>query len=191
MNKSKIQKSLENSKEKNITQERLKEVLNYDPKTGIFMWRVGHNRIKAGNIAGTLHVDGYIQIRIDGKLYMAHRLAFLFMDGYFPEFDVDHKNRVRNDNRWVNLRHVSRSCNLRNCSLSKANKCGVTGVKPNENSTSYKVYITIMGKRLHLGCFNTLVEAARTRWEAEIKYGFPNCNTTSSAYLFLKDNDFS
>jgi len=88
-----------------ITQERLKEVLNYNPETGVFMWMVAPNRrIPINSEAGVLDKEkGYIAIRIDGVKYLAHRLAILYTDGYWPENTVDHGNRVRSDNRRINL----------------------------------------------------------------------------------------
>ena len=113
-------------------------------------------------------------------------LAFLYMEGYFPENFVDHKNRIRDDNRWKNLRHVSHLCNMRNQSVAKNNVSGVTGVIWNSQRKRWRGSITIMNKNEFLGHFMTMKEAVRARWDAEVKYGFPNCNTTSSAYVFLQ-----
>jgi hypothetical protein len=96
-----------------LTQERLKEVLRYDPNTGIFVNLQSRGNKKAGSIAGTRDKDGYIVIRIDRLPYRAHRLAFLYMEGYMP-VEVDHDNRVRDDNRWDNLFDASRQENMRN-----------------------------------------------------------------------------
>ena len=82
-----------------LTQERLKELLHYDPETGYFTWKISpNNAVKVGSVAGT-SMNNYIRIIIDHKAYLAHRLAFLYMEGYFPEHEVDHINRIRDDNR--------------------------------------------------------------------------------------------
>jgi len=95
-----------------LTQEKLKELLAYDSETGLFKWcvRVG-KRIHVGSIAGHLdEISGYIRITVQGKIYQAHRLAWLYVHGYFPETDVGHINKVRHDNRIENLREASRQC---------------------------------------------------------------------------------
>jgi hypothetical protein len=127
-----------------------------------------------------------IRITISGKRYYASRLAFLWMKGYLPEHDVDHKNRRPSDNRWKNLRHVTHQCNNRNQSIRKDNKSGITGVCLDKTGNKWNSYIKINMKMKYLGCFDSKEKAAMARWNAEVKYDFPNCNTTSSAYQFLQ-----
>jgi len=93
-------------------------LLTYDPYTGLFTWLVDaySNKVK-GKIAGSIK-EGYINISIDRKLYRAHRLAWLYVNGVFPS-EIDHINRVKSDNRICNLREVSRSENCQNRSTSK------------------------------------------------------------------------
>jgi len=122
---------------------------------------------------------------IDGVSYKAHRLAFLYVDGYTPENDVDHINRNKDDNRWLNLRHVSRSCNMRNRSLLSNNTSGVNGVHWRGSRNRYIASIRVNKKLFHLGSFYDLSGAVFARWKGEVKYDFPNCNTTSSAYEYL------
>ena len=116
---------------KKLTQKRLKELLHYDPETGIFTrikkvrGGLGENPNEAGSIK-TKH--DYRIIGIDNKSYKASRLAFLYMEGYFPENIVDHKNRIKSDDRYKNLRQVTQQCNVKNCSIRKNNKSGVSGV---------------------------------------------------------------
>lgn len=170
-----------------LTQLRLKELLYYNPDTGIFTWiKKRNNFVKKGSRAGAIHSYGYIVIRIDKKEYKAHRLAFLYMEGYFPENDVDHINRERADNRWGNLREVSRSCNIRNSKILHANKSGITGVCWHRRDKKWYAYIRGSDKISHLGTFKNKLDAAYARWEAEKKYGYPNCNTTSSAYQYTQ-----
>ena len=89
-----------------LTQERLKELMYYDPETGIFTWKVKRARnASAANIAGTKDKDGYIIIHIDKKAHKSHRLAWLYMEGYLPYgIDIDHKDQDKQNNKWDNLR---------------------------------------------------------------------------------------
>ena len=112
-----------------LTQERLKEVLNYDPETGVFVWVVKPSKsIKIGNVAGSDHTTGYRHIAINRKIIKSHRLAWLYMTGAFPPDQIDHINRIRNDNRFVNLRAVTRSENQHNSGKRKNNTAGYKGV---------------------------------------------------------------
>jgi hypothetical protein len=98
-----------------LTQERLKELLHYDPETGIFTnltQRGGH--AKKGAVAGTKNSIGYVCIRIDYDQYRAHRLAWLYVYGEFPEKFIDHMNEIRDDNRIINLRLATHQENLHN-----------------------------------------------------------------------------
>ena len=93
----------------------LHRLLHYNPETGVFTWRVNRSRLaKAGSVAGTINSQGYVSIMVNRKLYLAHRLAFLYMTGSFPVDQVDHINRLRADNRWINLRPCNNSQNHRN-----------------------------------------------------------------------------
>ena len=170
-----------------MTQKELKELLQYNIGTGIFTWKIRKRRYREpGNIAGTTSVNGYWVIRINNKLYYAHRLAFLYMEGYFPEHQVDHINRIKDDNRWCNLREVSRQCNSKNCGPSSKNTSGVVGVIWLKRDDKWCSRLAINKKQIHLGQYKNKDNAVKARWEAEKKYGWPNCNTTSSAYLYLK-----
>lgn len=170
-----------------LTQARLKEILSYDPETGVFTWlKTICNRAKKGDIAGT-YGNGYRYIKIDYKQCKASRLAWLYMKGYMPEHEVDHKDRVPSNDKWENLRHVSHQCNMRNRSISKNNTSGVIGISWIRERKKWFANIMISGKTIGLGRFKLKINAARARWQAEAKYGFPDCNTTSSAYLYLQE----
>jgi len=103
-----------------ISAETVRELLGYDPKTGELRWRyrpaasVQWNGKHAGKIAGCLRPDGYVGVRVNRRLYQAHRLVWLHVYGALPEADIDHINGIRNDNRLTNLRAVSRSVNQQN-----------------------------------------------------------------------------
>lgn len=108
--------------------ENIREILNYDPSTGIFTWLDDRRkRVLIGDVAGLKDKQGYIRIKIESQEYRAHRLAFLFMTGEIPEY-VDHINRLKDDNRWENLRACTFSQNMCNRGIKSNNKTGVLGV---------------------------------------------------------------
>jgi len=173
-----------------LTQERLKEILNYNSDTGIFTWRYYRQGIKRNRVAGSIDNakgNGYRRIKTNETSYTCSRLAFLYMEGYFPEHEVDHINRIRHDDRWCNLRHVTKQCNMRNCSVSKNNNSSITGVIWYKDRSKWGAQIRHNYKNSHLGFYEEKKDAARARWEAEKEYGWPECNTTSSAFLYLKE----
>jgi len=171
-----------------ISQKRLKKVLKYNKITGLFTWKYQTNpSIKIGSVAGSKMTQGYITIRIDTIAHLAHRLAFLYVDGYLPENEVDHIDRVKDNNAWSNLREVSKSCNMRNKPLHKNNKSGVNGVNMYKKYGKWEAQIGKDGKIIRLCRYYDLADAVRARWEAEKIYGYPNCNTISTAYLYLKE----
>lgn len=156
-----------------LTQDLLNQLLDYDPDTGVFRWKVARGRgVKAGDVAGSLRPDGYLQITLLWNRYLAHRLAWFYMKAEYPRHQIDHINRIRNDNRLTNLRTHTPQENQRNRSLSKNNKSGVNGVRWRYGKQKWCADIKINRKPIHLGYFNDLQEAARVRKEAELKYGF-------------------
>lgn len=102
----------------------LKEILNYNPETGIFTWKSRRPRIRVGQIAGSKNNERYVNIKIDGILYKAHRLAWLYMTGEWPKDQIDHINGIRDDNRFCNLREVTNASNQWNKTHNKNNKAG-------------------------------------------------------------------
>jgi hypothetical protein len=154
-----------------LTRERLLEVLEYNPDTGIFIWKISPSKkIRAGTIAGSVTVLGYVDIGIDYYSYFAHRLAFLYMEGRWPDPDPDHKNRIRHDNRWENLREASSSQNKMNRPYN--NKTGYKGVKfiKRASKKPYSARIKIGDSRIFLGCFETAEEAFAAYSSAANKY---------------------
>ena len=168
-----------------LTQERVKELLDYDPNTGLFRWKVPRGRCKVGDIAGTIRGDGYRNIMIDYKQYLASRLAWLYMEGHFPEYECDHENRVKDDNKWDNIRHVSRQCNNRNRGRLKNNTSGVTGIHWSQQRGHWIAQIMISGKTKFLGHFKDFTGAVKARWEAEVECDWPGCNDHTDAYCYL------
>jgi len=169
-----------------ITQERLKEVLDYNPETGIFTWnKTLPNGISAGAKAGGVDSHGYIQIKVCGVAYLASRLAILYTDGYWPENTVDHGNRVRTDNRRINLREASHRCQARNRSTSIGNVCGVKGIRWRVDRGRWEARIAINRCHEHLGYYDNLLDAAYARYAAEQCLGFQDCDTNSSAKKYI------
>lgn len=153
-----------------ITQSALKELLHYCPETGIFRWRVSLGTAKAGSVAGYLDGNGYQQIGIQGKPYLAHRLAWLYEFGEFPPNDLDHKNRVRSDNRICNLRPATKAENNQNCSMRRDNTSGHVGVYWYKRDKKWRAKIQINRKTTQLGRFTNLEDAIAARKAAELKY---------------------
>jgi hypothetical protein len=143
------------------TQERLKKLLSYDPETGEFTRLLALcNKVKIGEAAGGKHHSGYVHIRVDGHKYMAHRLAFLYMKGEFPKGDCDHINGARDDNRWINLRDVTRSENRQNLGgAPSSNKSGLLGVKKIKGYDRWVARIQLNKHSYFLGCYQTPEEA--------------------------------
>lgn len=112
-----------------LTAERLRELLHYDPDTGVFTRLVatgGRYRADVGDVAGTDSDQGYILISVESYQYRAHRLAWLYMTGGWPQHEVDHRDAIRSNNRWGNLRDVTPKVNQQN--LRKAQKNSKTGL---------------------------------------------------------------
>jgi len=134
--------------------ERVIELLNYDPETGLFTRRSGSGRWPAGEVAGSL-CHGYIVIRIDGKSHQAHRLAFLVVHGFIPS-EIDHINLVRSDNRISNLRPATTQQNSRNTGKYSNNTSGFKGVYWDKSNGKWQAQAQdANGKRKTLGRFPT------------------------------------
>jgi hypothetical protein len=153
-----------------ITAARVRELLDYDPDTGVMRWRVPRGRAPAGAIAG-FNEKGYRGIRVDSVQTYIHRLVFLHVHGYEPKI-VDHLNGDRSDNRLANLRDVTQSINLRNRRVSSANKSGITGVFWCTDKGRWAARIKVNRRTTHLGYFTDIQDAAAARKRAERELGF-------------------
>lgn len=146
-----------------LTQERLKELLHYNPETGIFIRRVRvSSKAPAGAVAG--YVDpshGYVSIGVDGREYYGHRLAFLYMTGEWPKKQADHKNTNRSDNRWDNLREATQAQNKTNLKLRSNNTSGYKGVTWDAKLSKWKAQIGYGGKHIYLGVFSDKEDAKK------------------------------
>jgi len=144
-----------------LTQEKLKEQLHYNNKTGIFTRLISNcNRVKIGDVAGDLNETGYVHIMVLGKTYKAHRLAWFYVYGEFPNknIDIEHKDTIRNHNWIDNLRTSTRSENKFNVGKNKNNKCGQKGCR--FHNGKYEVEGMLKGKKIYLGRFDTLEQAS-------------------------------
>lgn len=141
--------------ESNLTAERLRELLSYDPETGVFMWRQAGRKRVIGRTAGSLDGSGYRLIRLDGTLYRANRLAWLHTHGCWPDGHVDHINGVTGDDRLANLRDVTRSVNAQN--MRRANSKSTTGLLGVSvvKGRYYTARIGVEGRPRHIGTFST------------------------------------
>jgi hypothetical protein len=154
-----------------LTQEKLHELFSYNQETGAFSWRVKKSRnVKVGVPINSNNGKGYKTVKIDGKTYLVHRLVWMYVYGKFPENDIDHKNRIRSDNRLVNLREASRSDNCQNISIPSHNKSGHIGVSWIKNHKSWTVYIKVERKNKWLGYYKNLDAAIAARKQGEKKY---------------------
>ena len=160
-----------------ITQSRLREVLDYNPDTGIFRWKVRLSpHCSIGKKAGRINANGYHMLWVDKKSYLSHRLAWLYETGSFPEDEIDHINRNRADNRFTNLRAVHRILNMQNKKLYTKNAYGVAGVKYESRwRGAWEARIKANGTSIFLGSFEHFFDAICARKSAEREYGFhPN-----------------
>jgi hypothetical protein len=145
-----------------ITQEQLKQILSYDPETGDWMWLAGR---REGFVAGSTTIEGYRYINIGGKKYRASRLAYLYMTGKWPEHEVDHKNRIRNDERWVNLREATHQ---QNC-INRKSKTHSLPRGVNKRGVLFEASCKIKGKRHYLGLYSTPERAHEAYKEFRMK----------------------
>lgn len=148
--------------------DRLKELYHCNPITGIFIHKKTSRQSKRGVIAGGLTSDGYITVGIDGIGYRAHRLIWYYVHGTWPP-EIDHKNRVKTDNRIDNLRIATTSQNQMNSDRTGSKKSKLPrGVHVHRGR--YQSVITVDGKMKHLGCFYSIKEAALAYEEAARKH---------------------
>lgn len=151
-----------------LTVARLREVLHYDPDTGAFTWKLKTALgIQVGSEAGTLNNRGYRIVRLNGKGYSAHRLAWLYVNGVWPENQIDHINRTRNDNRIANLREASCAENLQNTVARSTNTSGHKGIHWLKQRQRWVAHITHQYSQIYLGLFADINDAVAARKKAE------------------------
>ena len=158
-----------------LTHQRLREVLDYDPETGLFTWKARPNLTPfnarwAGKVVGYLGAGGYRVINIDARKYRAGRLAWLYMHGVWPRFGIDHRNCIPDDDRIDNLRPANQSENNANSRRRRDNKSGVKGVSWCSATKKWRASIQVAGKSINLGRYARLVEAIAVRRDASIEH---------------------
>jgi hypothetical protein len=158
-----------------ISQERVRALFCYDPFTGILTRRVSVSQnAKAGDMAGSLTARGYRSVRVDGRQYLEHRIAWLYMTGAWPDY-IDHMNGIKNDNRLINLRNCSIAVNTQNQRMpKKKNKSGYLGVSFHKAWRKWRAQIRINGSKVSLGGFDTPQLASIAYIEAKRKF-HPGC----------------
>lgn len=168
-----------------ITQEYVKEVLDYNTATGIFVWKkrdITHFKTKraftnwnnryAGEVAGTKKPDsGYVIISINKQMFRAHRLAWLYVYGENPKNQIDHINGVRDDNRLENLRDTQQGENHKNKRLLCSNKTGYHGITIHKNGR-YRVHAWKQNVQQHLGYYKNIEDAVDARKKFELENGY-------------------
>lgn len=143
-----------------LTQARVRELFTYDAETGVLRWRVRKAyRVRVGDRAGYLSREGYWCVTIDNGTHKVHRVIWLYVHGAFTKCDIDHINRDRSDNRLCNLREASFAENRRNVGAYATNKAGHKGVVRRPNGR-WQAYINADCRRVHLGTFDTVDQAA-------------------------------
>ncbi len=172
-----------------LTQELVKELLDYNSATGDLTWKIAlSNRIKVGDIAGCLSGRGYLRVRINHKLYLAHRIIWLGYYGYMPEQGIDHINRKPADNRICNLREVSVQCNARNCGNWRNNTSGVKGVVWHKPPKKWAARIKVDFALKSLGLYTSFDDAVCARLAAEQCLAWAGCDSESPAFKYVRDN---
>jgi len=169
-----------------LTRERLKEILHYEPGTGDFTRKpisVAHTQqlIPAGCI------DGYVKIGVAGRIYLAHRLVWFYMEGYFPKnISIDHIDRDKLNNKWANLRLASQQCNIRNTGDRIDNTSGVKGVYWVKRVKKWRAGIILNGVYKSLGSYFNYSNAVCARLAGEQCLSWGGCDNSSPAYLYVQ-----
>ena len=159
-----------------LTQQYLKEIFNYDPETGILTWKVKKSRnINIGDVAGsefkTKQGKRYLRVSVNDKLYFIHRIAWMYSYGEWP-CEIDHKDGNGLNNKWENLRNVSRLENSKNQRKSTRNKSGIVGVFWDRTYNKWRAYIRVNGVLHSIGQFKSLFDAVCARKTSELEYYF-------------------
>lgn len=154
-----------------LTAARLREVLNYDSETGVFTRRTRtSNATKVGDVAGSYTRKGYLMVGVDHGSYQAHRLAWLYVFGSWPDGELDHADGNRGNNSIGNLRRASRKENCFNQGKRKHNTSGFKGVSWHHGLGKWRARIAAHGGRLHLGYYDTAEDAGRAYETAATKF---------------------
>ncbi len=154
------------TKKPDITQGKLKEFFLYDPNSGVFRRRAGDLPI----VKNKPNAGGYCRIAVDGKMYYVHRLAWLYVYGEFPPYQLDHINLIKTDNRIENLRPATQQENSQNLLMPRSNTSGVCGVTWCRIKKKWHARIRVGNKRIQIGYYKNIDDAATAMAEAKAKY---------------------
>lgn len=155
-----------------LTLKRLREVLSYDPVTGIFQWLKKRGRSSAGYVAGRTISRGYVVIEVDGIPYRAHRLAWFYMRGRWPKYRIDHRDLNKSNNAWSNIREATNGQNAANTTLRSTNKSGYKGVSFDSKKHKWLSGLTKDGRFHFLGRYDSKEAAAAAYASAALdKFG--------------------
>lgn len=153
-----------------LSADRARELLSYDPATGVIVWRVNRGgTARTNEPAGAIDRQGYAHIKIDGRDYFAHRIAWLLTTGAWPLAQIDHINGLKADNRLSNLREASQAENMRNRPMYRNNETGFKGVTFNKRDGRWQARIKRDGKLIHLGQFKSPEDASAAYAEEAAK----------------------
>jgi len=156
-----------------LTQSRLHELFEYDGRD--LIWKIDKGTVKKGDRVKCTRPDGYLCVGIDGTKHLVHRAIWLYVTGNQPEFEIDHRNGVKGDNRICNLRDVTPSINQRNQKKKRTNTSGITGVAWNKKTAKWTAWMSIDRKTIYLGQFDCKYRAASARCLGiEIEGGYTN-----------------
>ncbi len=169
-----------------LTQAQLKAVIVYDPDSGKI------TKYESGVECNVSKNNGYLSFFIGGHNYSVARLAWLYMEGYWPENVIDHIDRDRGNNKWSNLRHVTTACNNKNKSLidgpARKNRLGVSGVWYDPQKGKFRAAISVDRKKYILGQFKHLDDAVLARLAAEQCLGWATCDKSTTAHQYAVSN---
>ena len=161
-------------KKEDLTQEELKRWLHYDSLTGVWTNIKERHKCPVGKVLGSIAHNGYISIGLLGYQYYAHRLGWLYETGSFPKKGLDHRDKNRQNNKFLNLREASDALNSTNRLKSVKNTSGTTGVIYCNSHNKWRAQIMVERKQVFLGLFTDKQLAINARREAERDYGFTN-----------------
>lgn len=174
-----------------LTQERVRELFDYNELTGVVTWKVRPrkkaNRIKPGDIVTSIGGSGYYRVGIYGLRYPLHIIIWLWMEGYFPEHQIDHINRNKLDNSWVNLRPITPQCNARNTGNFSNTTSGVKGVTYSKKDRIFESYFRVNGKKCTIGRSKDFTEAVAYRLAGEQSQNWEGCDSCSPAYQYMQN----
>jgi hypothetical protein len=158
-------------KDKALTADRLRVLVSYEPATGLFYRLQPSSWAKAGDVCGSKNAKGYLEFNVLGRLYRAHRLAWLYVHGRWPDGDVDHIDGNKENNAISNLREVSNRKNSENRRRANKNSAsGALGVRLRKASGKFEARIRVDGRLKYLGVHETQEAASNAYINAKRQF---------------------